>query len=81
MKTNEFTKWWEGKTNIHIEWQMIPSDAVAEKVNLIMASGDLPDLFYGVGITDVQESKYGVGEKLIIPLNDLIKTQTPNFNK
>lgn len=81
IKTNVFTKWWEEKTNIHIEWKMIPSDAITEKVNLIMASGDLPDIFYGVNLTDIQESKYGVSEKLIVPLNDLIKTQAINFNK
>jgi putative aldouronate transport system substrate-binding protein len=81
IKTNEFTKWMEEKTNIHVDWQLVPSDAVADKVNLILASGDLPDVLYGVGLNDVQEAQYGVTEKMLIPLNDLIDKYAPNFKK
>lgn len=47
-------------TNVVIEWEMIPSDAWSEKVGLMLATGDLPDIFYGHGcLTTDQVVEYG----------------------
>ena len=79
LKTNTFTKFMEDKTNINLEFQTAPSDAMKEKLNLIMsAGGELPDVFLGIGLDD---SKYGVDQKLLAPLNSIIDTQMPNFKK
>ena len=47
-------------TNVHIEWEMIPSDAWSEKVGLMLATNSLPDIFYGHGcLTTDQVVEYG----------------------
>lgn len=70
--TNEFTKFMEEKTNVKVEWETIPSDNVAEKVNLVLASGDYPDVFCGVGISASQIAQYGVQEAVFLPLEKYI---------
>jgi len=81
INTNEFTIFVEDKTNIHIEWEMIPLEQGAEQLNLVLASGDYPDVFYRVGINDSQEALYGVEQKVLIPLNDLIDRYCPNIKE
>jgi len=60
-KTNAFTKWLEEKTNIHIEWNQIggTDDDVMTKVNAMIAAGDIPDAFMGIGFTRSQLYLYG----------------------
>jgi putative aldouronate transport system substrate-binding protein len=70
--TNEFTKYLEEKTNIHIEWDVVPSKSAAEKLNLVLSSGnDLPDVIMGFGISNAQQMIYG-NQGVFLPLNDLI---------
>ncbi len=60
-------------TNIAVDWELVPDDAWKEKKNLVFASGDLPDVFFGNGtITDIELVKYG-SAGLILPINDLIE--------
>jgi putative aldouronate transport system substrate-binding protein len=47
MKDKAVTTAMENQTNIHIEWQEIPSSGWDEKVNIMLASNDLPDAFSG----------------------------------
>ena len=67
----------EEMTNVHIEWQAVPNNAVAQKKNLAFASGDLPDLFFPRILSQADEVKYG-GLGLLIPLNDLVDEWAPN---
>lgn len=76
--TNEFVKWYEDKTNIHIDWEVIPSDSVTEKVNLILSTGDLPDAFFGVGIN---EEQYAVQQQMFLPIDGMIEKYAPNFHQ
>lgn len=71
LNTNEFTKFYEEKTNIHIVWETVPQQALNEKRNLVLASGDYPDVFFGAGITREDEMLYGP-QGVFIPLNELI---------
>jgi len=77
--TNEFTKWYEERTNIHIEWEMVPPGNIKEKLNLVLASGDYPDIFLGLGVDDVIEAQYGVGQQVFRPLDDLIEKHMTTF--
>jgi len=70
--TNEFVKWLEEVTNVDLVFEQIPLEGRAEKLSLLLASGDYPDVFLSVGMTDQQITTYGVGEGLFLPLNDLI---------
>lgn len=73
-----FFKHMEELTNIHWNFNTVASDSFQEKKNLMFAGADLPDLFYGGGLSKSDEVTYG-SQGLLIPLNDLIKTCMPNF--
>lgn len=77
-KSNDFTKYMEKKTGITWEFQTANQDTADEQVNLTMSKNPLPDvfLFATPGVT-----KYGVSEGLLLPLEDLIKKNMPNFMK
>jgi len=70
--TNEFTKWLEEQTNIHIEWEIAPEKSASEKLNISLAGGDYPDVIMGFTISPVQMSLYGK-DGVFLPLNDLIE--------
>lgn len=72
--TNSFTKWYEERTNVHIEWQQVAGteDERRVAVNAMIAGGDLPDVFMSQGFTPAQMLLYGQ-QGLFIPLNDLIE--------
>ncbi|MDY8047448.1 ABC transporter substrate-binding protein [Paenibacillus polymyxa] len=74
----EIFKRLEKQTNVKINWENIPDTDFAEKKNLLLASGDLPDAFYGAGFTDYDLINYGK-DGTIIPLEDLIDKYAPNL--
>lgn len=59
MPTNEFVLWLEDVTNIHINYEMTPEDSIAEKTNLILASGQYPEAFQYSSINTTLQVKYG----------------------
>ncbi len=68
------------RTNINIEWDMVPIDSVDERKNLLFASKQLPDVFFGQQLTPMDHVVYGE-QGLLIPLNDLISKYAPNLSK
>ncbi|AJY74054.1 extracellular solute-binding protein [Paenibacillus beijingensis] len=74
----EIAKKIEQATNVHIEWNTIVDTDYQEKKNLLIAGGDLPEIFFGAGFTDSELMKYGK-DGTIIPLNDLIEKHMPNL--
>ncbi|MEK3725734.1 extracellular solute-binding protein [Paenibacillus sp. FSL H8-0034] len=70
----------EKRTGIHIEWTLVPQANLEEKKNLLLASGEIPDAFYGGGITSQDMISYGQ-QGVFLPLNDLIDKYAPNFKK
>lgn len=71
---------YEQMTNMDIEWQMVPTDGLKERVNLVMASRDYPDAFHTARFTAAELLKYGQ-EGSFIRLNELIDQHAPNFKK
>lgn len=70
-ETNEFTKEYEKKTGVHINWEVIPEEGAKEKLNLILTSGDYPDVIMDMGVTPAQMRAYG-DKGVFLSLNDLI---------
>ncbi|MCI8542972.1 type 2 periplasmic-binding domain-containing protein [Acetatifactor aquisgranensis] len=64
--------------NIHVSFDNVLTSEMTEKRNLILASGEYPELFIkaGFGIGDL--TKYG-GQGILIPLEDLIRQYAPNL--
>lgn len=69
--TNEFTEWYEEKTNIHINWDVFPYGESEEKLNLVIASGNLPDIFLNMEVKPSTQAVYG-NEGVFLSLNELI---------
>lgn len=67
-------------TNIDINWKQAPEDTIDEKRNLALASGSLPDVFYGMNLPNLDILKYGQ-QDTFIKLNDLIENYAPNLSK
>jgi len=76
---NAFTKWLEGKTNVHVQWDLVPEDDVQSKLNVMLASGDIPDIIFGA-VNPSQLLLYG-SQGLFLPLNDLIPENGPRATK
>lgn len=57
--TNDFSTWYEEKTNIHINYEQTPETAVSEKVSLVLASNELPDAFLYCSLTASDIVNYG----------------------
>ena len=72
-ETNTFTKFYEQKTGIKLEWQIAPPASIAEQRRLSIAGGDLPDFYINTQFTKNDEVLYGK-EGVFIPLNNLIDT-------
>ncbi|KRG15491.1 hypothetical protein ACA30_06215 [Virgibacillus soli] len=68
---NEFTKWYEEKTGVHINWEIVPAEGAKEKLNLMLTSGDLPDVIMDFTLTPSQLMIYGQ-KGVFLNLNDLI---------
>lgn len=80
METNLFTKWAEEKTNIKIEWDLVPDNALNDRKQLMLASGDYPEVILHGNLTKEEQMKYGK-QGVFIPLNDLIEQYAPNIKK
>ena len=65
----------EKQTNIHIEWLETPASGWDEKVNIILASGDLPDAF-SYQVNDLMKNS-----SLFAVLNDYVDLYAPNIQE
>ncbi|MGW0231061.1 extracellular solute-binding protein [Actinopolymorpha singaporensis] len=73
---NDYTKWYEKTTNVAIKWQVVAGgDDAMTKVNAMIASGDIPDVFMNINFTNAQQLLYG-SQGLFVPLNKLIDEYT-----
>ena len=75
-------KEWEELTGIRFEWQDVPYDGVAEKINLTLSAGgdQLPDCFWN--FVDGQSSNFVIqysDQGVIIPTEDLIDDYMPSY--
>lgn len=79
---NDIMLWNEYKklTNVNVEWNDVNREQLIEKRNIILASGDYPDAFYGSRFTGTELLKYGQ-QGVLIKLNDLIEKHAPNLKR
>lgn len=78
-ETNDFTKYLEDLTGVHIEWVTAGRDDWQEKLNMMLSSGDYPDMLLGLS-PDL--AKFGVKEQIIVPMDEYINEENmPNYMK
>ena len=68
---NEFTKWLEAKTNIKLEFDLPPVADAQNKLNLMLASDDLPEVIIGCNIR-LDQMQILAEQGVALPLNDYI---------
>jgi putative aldouronate transport system substrate-binding protein len=71
-----FFKEMEKLTNIHWEFKAVPEESWDEQKNLIVVSGDLPDVFMGAGVGADDHIKWGANDTLV-DLNPYIDSYAP----
>jgi putative aldouronate transport system substrate-binding protein len=76
-----FYKIAEEKTGIHIDWQHPAAAQAAEQFNLMIASGDLPDMIYWNWNTVPGGPTSMIENGTLIPLNDIINEHCPYILK
>ncbi|MFC5466114.1 extracellular solute-binding protein [Lederbergia graminis] len=63
-------------TNMNIDWQLTPSSDWTTKRNLMLASGDLPDVILSLSPSDVVVNG---AQGVFVPLEDMIEKYAPNL--
>ncbi len=79
-KDNEFTRWVEELTNINLEFDIPPMSDAQQKLNLMLASGDLPEVIIGCNIR-LDQMEILAEQGLVLPLNDYIEEYGTEFKK
>ena len=75
MNDNPFTRIVaEGLPNIDITWLLIPETTFAEQKNIMIAAGDIPDMF---PVSHTEMPKWA-DSGLLLPLDDLVEEYYPN---
>lgn len=70
---NEFTKWLEETTGINLDFIVVPEADGYKKLNVLMASGEYPDIITGFRLMSPPQIKMYGEEGVILSLNDLIE--------
>lgn len=68
---------YEEQTGVKVNWTMIPQSDQKEKVNLLLAAGDYPDVIFSPGLAGRMGE--AVADGIVMPLNDLIEKWAPNI--
>lgn len=78
LEDNSYTKHVEEKFNVKIKWDLAPADALVDRRQLLLASGDYPEVFLEGKFSHTDLLTYGK-QGVFLPLNDLIDKYAPNI--
>ena len=70
----------EELTGINLEWEVVKASDWSTKLNLMFASEEYPDVILSVW-NDVDFEEYGVTQKVLMPLDDLIEEYLPTYTE
>ncbi len=75
----------EEVTNVHIEWQTVLSAEAQEKMGLLLASGNFPDIIYFALATPTRQytggMEKGIADVVLIDATPLIENYMPNYKR
>jgi putative aldouronate transport system substrate-binding protein len=77
MPTNAFTHWYQEQTGVEIEWMTVTSGA-GQQIPLMIAAGDLPDMFLG-NVGTMQLQTWALLDQVFQPLTESIFRYGYNF--
>lgn len=70
----------EEKTGIKVEWEVVKGSDWDTRLNLMFASGEYPDVIISAN-SAVNDEEFGVTQKILIPLDDLINQYMPTYTE
>ncbi len=75
---NFFTEWINENSPVNIEWKPIPVNDMEERINVLFAAGEAPDL-----IMHPWQGKFEnwASQGLLMPIDDLIKNHSTNYKE
>ncbi len=80
VENNVVLQWILEQTGIKLDIEYVSAaDAVTRK-QVILASDDYPDIIWHAGLSQADVANYGMNEKILIPLNELIENYSYWFN-
>lgn len=59
INNNKMVKYLEEKTNIHIEWMEVAKEEYQEKLEILIAGNECPDIVLDIGLTKAKYDSYG----------------------
>ncbi|MDF2936808.1 MAG: transporter substrate-binding protein [Paenibacillaceae bacterium] len=76
-----FFQEWQKRTGVQLEFIQPPSNQRTEALNMLLASGDLPDMIEYSWSTFPGGGEKAIADGYILKLNDAIEKYAPNFKK
>lgn len=81
MADTEFAKQLEKETGIKVEWIHPAQGQETEQYNIMLASGELPDIIDRVNFSYPGGADKAIEDKIFIRLNEIIDKYAPNYKK
>lgn len=69
----------EERMNVKFDVQSVMGADMKDKRGIILASGEYPDVFFKAGLKEADLEKYGAQQKILIPLENLLRQYAPNI--
>lgn len=74
------SKYFKDKYNVELEVELLRTSALADKKQILINSGELPDLMINMSFSTTEIVKFGVQEGLFLPIDEYInETLTPSL--
>jgi putative aldouronate transport system substrate-binding protein len=82
MVTNDYTQALEQRTNVHLDMTVVPNDGYADKLKLVLSTGDYPEIIMSNAAgSNLDVVNYGINEKIYQPLNKYIDQYSINLKQ
>lgn len=76
---DEIGKLIENKFDVKIETITVPWTGWSDRLNTMVASGSVPDIFVGYGIMDIQGYTKWIEDDVLLPISDYVTDDYPNL--
>lgn len=78
--TNDYTKWLEETTNIHLDMTVVADEGLKDKLNLMLSTDDYPEVIMsGAASSNNDVVTHGMEEGIYIPMNEYIEKYSENL--
>jgi putative aldouronate transport system substrate-binding protein len=78
LNTNWYTRYVQAKYNLKINWSLVPLSDIATKANVLLMSGDYPEVFYNANFSAPQVYKYAK-QGVFVPMETYFQKYAPDL--